>query len=66
MTQVVVTVTPAAGGWTVRQLPDGEPMMFLSAVRLAASWWSTGEPAQILIHDRQGRLVGERRFGREA
>lgn len=70
MTQVVLSVTPAAGGWTVQQLPDGEPLMFLSggraeaaAIRLAASYSSTGAPAQILIHDRQGRLVGERRVG---
>ena len=67
---IIYTVNPVTGGWTVRQLPDGEPLMFLSggraeaaAVRLATSWWQTGAPAQILIHDRQGRLVGERRFG---
>ena len=28
-----------------------------AAVRLASSWWQMGAPAQILIHDRDGRLV---------
>lgn len=64
----VFSVIPAAGGWAV-QAAGGEQLMFFSGGRaeakanqLAELARRLGDPAKVLIHDRQGRLIGQRLF----
>ena len=62
------SVIPVDGGWAVQQAV-GEPLMFLSggraeakAVQLAELSRRMGDPARVLIHDRNGALIGERAY----
>ena len=62
------SVIPVEGGWAVQEAM-GEVLMFLSGGRaeakadqLARLAGKLGAPAQVLIHDRNGQLVGKRAY----
>jgi hypothetical protein len=62
------SVVPIDGGWAVEQAL-GDPLMFLSggraeakAKQLAEFTRRMGESARVLIHDRNGALVGQRSY----
>jgi len=59
------SVFPVQAGWAIEQ-PDAAPLMFFSGGRAEAKAHElaqlasrvAGIPAQVLIHDRNGSLVG--------
>jgi hypothetical protein len=64
-----ITVKPVPGGWSVDQQPGDHPLMFLTGGRaeqkareLAERSRQVGEPAQVAVHDRGGRLIGQIRY----
>ncbi|MFN3523641.1 MAG: hypothetical protein ACK4YQ_15445 [Phenylobacterium sp.] len=68
-----ITVKAVPGGWIVDQTPDGMPLMFLGGGRaeqkareLAKLISRGGESAQVAVHDRGGRLVGQFHYEAEA
>jgi hypothetical protein len=69
MIEATISVIPVQGGWAVE--PDGvETALFLGgaraeayALRLGQASWRTGMPALVLVHNRNGELVGSQRFG---
>jgi hypothetical protein len=65
----LIKVAPVDGGWTVRCDGDMQPLMFLSGARaeaharnLAKRYAGFGDDAQVVIHDRQGAVVGSTRY----
>jgi len=65
----IITVKPVPGGWAVDQTPGDHLLMFLTGGRaeqkareLAQRAQRNGEPAQVSVHDRGGRLVGHIRY----
>ena len=68
MSTKTFSVIPIEGGWAV-EAPKGEQLMFLSggraeakAKQLAELAGKLGDAAQVLIHDRDGRLIGRRLY----
>jgi hypothetical protein len=68
MTTKTFSVIPVDGGWAVQQAM-GETLMFLSggraeakAKQLAQLSRKLGETARVLIHDRNGKLVGQKAY----
>lgn len=66
---VVYTVAPVPGGWAIASDANAEPLMFLSGARaeaaacvLARATASAGLGAEVIIHDRNGKLAGSHRF----
>jgi len=64
----LISVQPAAGGWTVA-LDDLPALMFLSGLKaeqhargLAARLAALGDDAKVLIHDRSSALVGAQHY----
>lgn len=69
MREYRISVTPVAGGWTVRYDEELQPVMFLSGARaeqharaLARRISESGHDAQVLVHDRSFALVGATRY----
>ncbi len=72
MSEVSYSVVPVQGGWAIEQKPAGQPLMFLGGGRaeakarqLAEAAWRLGQAAEVLIHTRDGQLVGRWRYGAE-
>ena len=71
MSTKTFSVIPIEGGWAV-EAARGEQLMFLSggraeakAKQLAQLAGKLGDTAQVLIHDRDGRLIGKRLYPAE-
>ena len=69
MIEATISVIPVQAGWAV-EADGGELTVFLRggraeahAQRLGLASWSAGVPAMVLVHDRDGNLVGAWRFG---
>jgi hypothetical protein len=69
MTTKTFSVVPIGGGWAVEQA-SGDPLMFPSggraeakAKQLAELTRRMGGSARVLIHDRNGALVGQKAYG---
>lgn len=65
---VVLRVRPAASGWLV-EASDLEPLMFFSGAKaeaqahaLARCMASTGNDAEVVVHDRTEKIVGAARY----
>lgn len=69
MSQVLLSVRPTTGGWTVESSEGVEPMMFLSgglaercARTLAQTLARAGARVRLVIRDRALRVVGMTEF----
>ncbi|RAK57110.1 hypothetical protein [Phenylobacterium deserti] len=69
MDEATITVIPVPGGWAV-QPGDGEATLFFQggraeahARKLAQASWKAGAPARVLVHNREGVLVGSWEIG---
>jgi hypothetical protein len=65
MSEVLLSVRPAAGGWTIESSGGVEPVLFLSggvaersARALAASLAEAGARVRLVVEDRASQVVG--------
>ena len=65
---IQISVLPVPGGWSVKT-PFSDALMFISggraeraAVSLARGATAAGQPVELVIHTRDGRLAGRRAY----
>jgi hypothetical protein len=63
----VMHVTPNANGWEVRQAGSTDTIALVDdkdrALELAREHAQANEPAQVVIHTRDGKIAEERTYG---
>lgn len=71
MRHVTICVVPLGEGWAVEQEDLAESLVFISggraeaaARKLARATSRAGMSAEIVIHDRNGQVVGRQRYSR--
>lgn len=69
MSEILLSVRPAAGGWTIESTEGVEPLLFLSggvaersARALAATLAESGAHVRLVVEDRASRVVGTAEF----